>query len=76
VNNPRLPPDGYLNTLYQWDPLKDFLSTVAGEPLYRSRDRDGSVYGIVNTANHITTWHFDESPYSIVFMLQPSAMVP
>ena len=75
VNNPMLPADGVLNRVYAWAPLKDFLSEVAGVPLFHSTDLDGRVYGIVNGAHHATSWHFDESPYSIVFMLQRSDIV-
>ncbi len=68
--------DSLLRKLYDWPPLLTFLSAVAETTLYQSTDSEGSVYAIVNSKAHVTTWHFDQSPFSIVFMLQPSNQVP
>ena len=75
VGRSLLPPSGLLSALYNWEPLRLFLSAVAGTTLHRSTDDEGSVYAIVNGKHHMTTWHFDQSPFSIVLMLQAADMV-
>lgn len=75
VGRTLLPSNGILNQLYAWEPLRTFLSAVANRTLYRSTDTEGSVYAIVNKKHHITAWHFDQSPFSIVLLLQPSDKV-
>jgi hypothetical protein len=43
VGRSLLPSTSLLNLMYDWDPLKDFLSAIVGRQLYRSNDNEGSV---------------------------------
>jgi hypothetical protein len=68
----RIDPQSQLNTLYQWDPLKDFIGYVLGkENLYRFADPFGacSINVFVDGGEH--GWHFDESEFTVTLMLQP-----
>ena len=60
-----------LNTLYQWDPLKEFIGAVLGKPsLHRFADPFGacSINVFVDGGEH--GWHFDESEFTVTLMLQ------
>jgi hypothetical protein len=68
----RIDPQGQLNALYQWDPLKDFIGYVLGkETLYRFADPFGacSINVFIDGGEH--GWHFDESEFTVTLMLQP-----
>jgi len=71
----RINRSGLLDTLYLWDPLKEFLGFILGKsPLFRFADPLGacSINVFVEGGQH--GWHFDESEFSITLMLQkPSA---
>ncbi|MBO67496.1 MAG: hypothetical protein CL398_04220 [Acidiferrobacteraceae bacterium] len=67
----RIDRGGLLETLYLWDPLKDFLGFILGKsPLFRFADPLGacSINVFVEGGQH--GWHFDESEFSITLMLQ------
>ena len=61
-----------LRRLYLWDPLKDFIGFVLGKSeLHRFADVFGacSINVFVNGGQH--GWHFDESEFTVMLMLQP-----
>ena len=60
-----------LRGLYRWEPLKDLVGAVLGEPrLHRFADPLGacSVNVFVDCGAH--GWHFDESEFSVTLMVQ------
>ena len=60
-----------LKHLYLWDPLKDFIGYVLGKnTFYRFADPLGacSINVFVEGGEH--GWHFDESEYTVMLMLQ------
>ena len=68
----KIPEQAALRSLYEWDPLRQFIGAVLDKPvLYRFADimgacsinvfRDGGEHG----------WHFDESEFTTTLMLQP-----
>lgn len=66
-----VPEGSRLKSLYQWDPLKDFIGYVLGKsPFYRFADPFGacSINVFVEGGEH--GWHFDESEYTVTLMLQ------
>ena len=68
----RIDPKSQLNSLYQWDPLKNFIGQVLGkEALHRFADPFGacSINVFVDGGEH--GWHFDESEFTVTLMLQP-----
>ncbi|MGI9310270.1 MAG: HalD/BesD family halogenase [bacterium] len=63
--------DAKLRQLYLWDPLKNFIAYVLGKPaLHRFADVFGacSINVFVDGGAH--GWHFDESEFSVILMLQ------
>ncbi len=67
----RIGQDSLLNTLYQWDPLMQFIARVLGKTrLHRFADPLGacSINVFVDGGEH--GWHFDESEFTITLMLQ------
>lgn len=67
----KIPSKSRLNTLYQWDPLKDLIGQVLGkETFYRFADPFGacSINVFVDGGEH--GWHFDESEFTVTLMLQ------
>ena len=67
----RIGEDASLRRLYLWEPLKDFVGAVLGEPrLHRFADPLGacSVNVYVDGGEH--GWHFDESEFSVSVMVQ------
>lgn len=62
---------GTVAQLYEWSPLLKFFSDMIGRELFLSEDTNGSVYATVNSKDFITAWHFDQHPYSCVFLIQP-----
>ena len=61
-----------LRRLYLWDPLKDFVGFVLGKPeFHRFADVFGacSINVFVDGGQH--GWHFDESEFTVMLMLQP-----
>ena len=67
----RLGEDSALRRLYLWDPLKDFVGLVLGNPrLHRFEDPLGacSLNVFVEGGEH--GWHFDEAELTVTLMLQ------
>ena len=68
----RIAPTSLLNSIYQWDPLREFIASVLGKSLlHRFADPLGacSINVFVDGGEH--GWHFDESEFTITLMLQP-----
>lgn len=63
-------PSHALSQLYNWDPLKEFLSAVLGHKLYKMADPMAALTINVmgNEQNH--GWHYDESQVTITLMIQ------
>ncbi len=60
-----------LRSVYEWDPLKDFLAGVLGKPqLYRLADPLGACSINVFDDSGVHGWHFDEAEFTITLMLQ------
>jgi len=67
----KIPTDTALNTLYQWDPLKDFIGYVLGkETFHRFADPFGACSVNVFVDGGVHGWHFDESEFTVTLMLQ------
>ncbi len=67
----KIPSDTALNTLYQWDPLKDFIGYVLGkESFHRFADPFGACSVNVFVDGGVHGWHFDESEFTVTLMLQ------
>ena len=63
--------NSFLQQLYLWDPLKDFVANVLGKPeLHRLADPLGACSINVFVDGGCHGWHFDESEFSITLMLQ------
>lgn len=68
----RLGEHANLRCLYLWDPLKDFIGFVLGKSeFHRFADVFGacSINVFVDGGQH--GWHFDESEFTVMLMLQP-----
>ena len=67
----KIPGDTALNTLYQWDPLKDFIGYVLGKhTFHRFADPFGACSVNVFVDGGVHGWHFDESEFTVTLMLQ------
>jgi hypothetical protein len=67
----RLPVASTLRRLYEWDPLLEFVGAIMGLPrLFRFGDPLGAVYVNVYRDGDRDGWHFDETEYSTILMLQ------
>ena len=67
----RLPKDGLLCRLYDWDPLVRFIGAVLGKgAFYRLADPLGALSINVFTDGGSHAWHFDESEFTTTIMLQ------
>jgi hypothetical protein len=67
----QLESDGALQTLYQWDPLRDFIGQVLGyDSFHRFADPIGAM--AINVMNEGDThgWHYDEAMFTVSVMLQ------
>ena len=59
-----------LHQLYNWEPLKDFLSAVLGHKLYKMADPMAALTMNVMNENQNHGWHYDESQVTITLMVQ------
>ncbi len=67
----RLPKEGLLCRLYDWDPLVRFVGAVLEkQAFYRLADPLGALSINVFTDGGGHAWHFDESEFSMTIMLQ------
>jgi len=67
----QLAANGALWTLYNWDPLRDFLGKVLGyDPFYRFADPIGALTINVMNAGDRHGWHYDEAMFTVSVMLQ------
>lgn len=67
----RIDPNSQLNSLYQWNPLMDFIGFVLGkETFYRFADPFGACSINVFVDGGMHGWHFDESEFTVTLMLQ------
>ena len=67
----RIPEQSALRSLYNWDPLRDFVGQVLGKSsFHRSEDPFGACSINVFTDGGVHGWHFDESEFTITLMLQ------
>ena len=67
----RLPKDGLLRRLYDWDPLVRFVGAVLWkQAFYRLADPLGALSINVFTDGGGHGWHFDESEFTTTIMLQ------
>eukprot|EP00054_Salpingoeca_dolichothecata_P013247 m.73874 g.73874 ORF g.73874 m.73874 type:complete len:385 (+) comp20380_c0_seq2:42-1196(+) len=58
-----------IEKLYVWKPFVDFVSAITQTPIYLSKDPKGSAYATVNAEGQVTSWHFDQSPFAVGFLL-------
>ncbi len=63
-------PTHALHQLYNWDPLKDFLSAVLGYNLYQMADPMAALTINVMNEGQNHGWHYDESQVTITLMVQ------
>ena len=67
----QIPETSLLRAIYQWDPLKTFISRVLGiSPLYRFADPLGALSITVFVEGGEHGWHYDESPFTVTMMVQ------
>lgn len=66
--------------LYEYKPLLKFLQTVVDKSeiyhvengensLYLSKDKEGAIYSLIGEVNDIGGWHYDQHPFSCVWMI-------
>ncbi|MEA1881852.1 MAG: 2OG-Fe(II) oxygenase [Candidatus Marinimicrobia bacterium] len=63
-------PSHALHQLYNWEPLKDFLSAVLGHKLYKMADSMAALTINVMNEDQNHGWHYDESQVTITLMVQ------
>jgi hypothetical protein len=69
----QIPSEGTLWSLYQWQPLTDFIAAVVGvERLYRSADPLASLTATAIGNGDLHGWHFDENDFVVSLLLQES----
>ena len=61
-----------IRTIYQWDPLLSFLSTVVGHRLFRLADTTYDLIVSLIGTGGIHGWHFDTNEFAVSLMLEPS----
>lgn len=62
--------ESHMISLYNYPPLLQFWRAVMNTTeLYMSKDEAGSVYGFYGKPNDWFSWHFDESPFSCIYMI-------
>eukprot|EP01084_Bolivina_argentea_P089025 160722_1 len=67
----------HIINVYNYSPLLSFLKQILIKSsethyshLYLSNDKEGSVYGLIFKDKWVGSWHFDEHPFSCVWVLQ------
>lgn len=71
VANDKIPQNSVLRSLYTWDTLNEFLSTLLKSPkLYCYDDPLGSVNVNFTGPGQELGWHFDNTDFAITLMLQ------
>ena len=67
----RVPASSLLQSIYQWDPLRDFIGQVLGKSAFhRFEDPFGACSVNVFREGGVHGWHFDESEFTVTLMLQ------
>ena len=67
------PPDSLLRRLYEWDPLKDVVGAILGQPvLHRYADPFGALNLAVMRDGDLLGWHFDMTDFVVSIALQSS----
>ena len=56
--------------LYNSTSLYQFLSDITTVDIYPSTDNHGSIYGLIGFNDDVGNWHFDEHPFSCVWMIR------
>ena len=60
----------HMLSLYTYAPLVSFWRRIANDSeLYPSSDEAGSFYGFYGQPQDWFSWHFDESPFSCIYMI-------
>lgn len=66
-----IPSGALLRTLYEWDPVLEFVAAVLGEPrLYRHQDPMAALNINVHGEGQELGWHFDRTDFAITLSLQ------
>ena len=61
----------FLN-IYNNSYLYSFLSEITNSDIYPSSDEHGGIYGLIGRNNDVVSWHFDEHPFSCVWVIRQS----
>jgi hypothetical protein len=68
-----IPRGSLLRSLYEWDPLKDFVGEILERrPLYRMADPLGALNIAIMDAEHTQGWHYDNTEFVVSLALQSS----
>jgi len=69
----RFPPASALRTLYEWDPLLEFVRVLLGrERLFRYADPLGALNLAVMREGDELAWHFDQTDFVVSLAIQSS----
>jgi hypothetical protein len=69
----QFPSTSLIRSLYEWDPLMEFVAKVLGhDTLYRYADPFGALNLSVMRDGHMLGWHFDQTDFVVSIALQPS----
>lgn len=69
-----IPPATALRTLYEWDPLMQFVGAILQRrPLYRMADPLGALNATLMTDGHQQGWHYDNTEFVVSLALQSSS---
>ncbi|WP_067697116.1 hypothetical protein [Nocardia jejuensis] len=70
----RIPEGSPVKRLYRWEPLLDFVSRVAGEPVYRSADDLGALTVHVHEEGDGRVWGVAQSDYTVALHITAPAL--
>ena len=69
----QFPSDSVIRSLYEWDPLMEFVAKILGEEkLFRYADPFGALNLAVMAEGDQLGWHFDMTDFVVSLALQPS----
>ena len=69
----QIAPDAMIRTIYEWDPLTEFIRVVEERPtLYRMADEFQALNLTALADGEMQPWHFDANDFTITLLLQAS----
>ncbi len=69
----QIPVDALIRTIYEWDPLTEFIRVVEGrDTLYRMADEFQALNLTALADGEMQPWHFDANDFTITLLLQAS----